>query len=345
MINENIDTNLYSRQIGLYGMETMKKIRKLNIFIYGMRGLGFEIAKNIILAGPNQVTIYDPNISQINDLTSNFYLSKQDVINKKRRDEAIIKPISELNPNVSIKLMEGDDLYENIKINLDKIEAKYNVVVITEFFQREEITKLNTLCRKNNIGFIYTALLGIYGFCFVDFGDKFYINDEKGEDPLTYCIESISNDKKGIVKIDTTAGIIKLGNEDKVTFKEIEGMTELNNCPPINIKLLSKDSVEIGDTSNYSKYISGGVMIEAKLKKELYFTSLDERFEIPYTENENIPVQIDYSKRNTNEMVHIGILALNDFYKQKNYLPDLNNKSHSEELISIGKEIYRRKKK
>ena len=65
--NEGIDTNLYSRQLCLYGFETMKKIMKLNIFIYGIKGLGVEIIKNIVLAGPNKVTIYDPNISKINE--------------------------------------------------------------------------------------------------------------------------------------------------------------------------------------------------------------------------------------------------------------------------------------
>jgi len=34
-----IDTNLYSREIGTYGLETMEKIVTLNIFIYGMRGV------------------------------------------------------------------------------------------------------------------------------------------------------------------------------------------------------------------------------------------------------------------------------------------------------------------
>ena len=344
MEKDNIDTNLYSRQLGVYGIETMKKIRKLNILIYGMRGLGFEISKNIILAGPNKVTIFDPNISKINDLTSNFYLSTKDVKDRKRRDEAILEQISELNPNVLVSLMEGNNLYENILNNINKNEMKYNVVIITEFLKRDEITKINLLCRQNNIGFIYTALLGIFGFCFVDFGDKFYVNDENGEDPLNYCIKSISNDKKGIVSIDTTAGILKLDDKSKVTFKEIEGMTELNNCPPIDIKLISKDSVEIGDTSNYSKYISGGVMIEVKLKKELCFTSLDERFEIPYTNEENIPPQIDYSKLNTNELIHIGILALNKFYEKNNFLPELNNKEHSFELTELGKEIYNQKK-
>ena len=77
--NEKFDANFYSRQLGVYGLETMKKIIKLNILIYGMRGLGIEIAKNIILAGPKKVTIFDPNIAKINDLTSNFYLTKDDI--------------------------------------------------------------------------------------------------------------------------------------------------------------------------------------------------------------------------------------------------------------------------
>lgn len=62
---------------------------KLNIFIYGMRGLRVEITKNIVLARPNKVTIYEPNISKINELTSNFYLSEEDVKSEKRRDEEV----------------------------------------------------------------------------------------------------------------------------------------------------------------------------------------------------------------------------------------------------------------
>ena len=34
-----IDTNLYSKQLGAYGMDTMKKIINLSVFIYGMRGV------------------------------------------------------------------------------------------------------------------------------------------------------------------------------------------------------------------------------------------------------------------------------------------------------------------
>ena len=60
----------YSRQIGTYGMETMKKLSEFKIFIYGMRGLGVELAKNLILMGIKEVTICDENLVKINDLSS-----------------------------------------------------------------------------------------------------------------------------------------------------------------------------------------------------------------------------------------------------------------------------------
>jgi len=52
---EALDTNLYSRQIGTFGLETMAKLTKMKVLIIGMRGLGVEIAKNLILAGPQVV--------------------------------------------------------------------------------------------------------------------------------------------------------------------------------------------------------------------------------------------------------------------------------------------------
>ena len=56
---EKIDTNLYLNQIKAFGMETMYKLIKMKILIVGMRGLGVEIAKNIILVGPHEVQIFD----------------------------------------------------------------------------------------------------------------------------------------------------------------------------------------------------------------------------------------------------------------------------------------------
>ena len=74
-----IDTNLYSRQIGTFGIETMGKLIKLKVLIVGMRGLGVETAKNLILAGPASVALYDPTTVSIHDLGANFYLKESHI--------------------------------------------------------------------------------------------------------------------------------------------------------------------------------------------------------------------------------------------------------------------------
>ena len=88
--------------------------------------------------------------------------------------------------------------------SLENEKSKYDVVVISEFLSPDEIIKINDICRNNQIGFIYTSQLGIYGFCFVDFGDNFTVIDENGSEPLKYCIKSIIKDKIVVVTFDTT---------------------------------------------------------------------------------------------------------------------------------------------
>ena len=99
-----------------------------------MRGLGIEIAKNIILSGPNRVTIFDPNIAKINDLTANFYLTKDDIENQKRRDEAVINKLSLLNSYVEVNIMKDKNILENINNSLENEKSKYDVVVISSFY-------------------------------------------------------------------------------------------------------------------------------------------------------------------------------------------------------------------
>ena len=67
----------------------MGKLMKMKVLIVGLRGLGVECAKNIILAGPNSVHLYDPTIISIKDMGSNFYIQESDV-GKSRRDTASV---------------------------------------------------------------------------------------------------------------------------------------------------------------------------------------------------------------------------------------------------------------
>ena len=100
--NDSIDHDKWSRQIRAYGIKITKILSNLKILILGLRGYGVEIAKNIILSNPNQVSIFDDEICKINDLGCNYFLTNEDVINKKRRDEACIKKLIELNPSTKV---------------------------------------------------------------------------------------------------------------------------------------------------------------------------------------------------------------------------------------------------
>jgi ubiquitin-activating enzyme E1 len=48
----------------------MRKMAHSNVLISGMRGLGVEIAKNVVLGGVKSVAIHDPGKVAYGDLTS-----------------------------------------------------------------------------------------------------------------------------------------------------------------------------------------------------------------------------------------------------------------------------------
>ena len=343
MENNNIDKNFYSRQIGTYGLGTQIKIMQMKIFIYGMRGVGIETAKNLVLAGPNSITIFDPNPSKINDLSSNYFLNEDDVNNNRRRDEASLPHLLELNPYVNLSIMDGDDIMIDIEKKSKDLKLKYNLVVITEFLPKKTLVQIDEFCRNQNIGFILSFEFGIYGFVFVDFGKNFIIYDETGEETKEYLIESITKEEKGKVFINSSlSGDIKLTSNDLVSFKEIEGMNELNNCSPIKIKI-NGNIIEIGDTSKYSDYKRGGILFNVKTQKSLNFDSFLERLEVPIKEGEDYNDPLDFLNPNIQEILRIGILALFDFFDENNHLPNINNKEDAEKLFIIAKNILNKK--
>ena len=73
----------------------MKKMAKSAVLISGMKGLGVEIAKNIILGGVKAVTLHDEGNAELADLSSQFYLTEDDV--GKNRAVVSLNKLAELN--------------------------------------------------------------------------------------------------------------------------------------------------------------------------------------------------------------------------------------------------------
>ena len=339
-----VDDNLYSRSIITYGMETMVKLSHLKVFIYGLRGLGIEVAKNIILNGCEEVSIYDSNIVKINDLGSNFYLSEKDV-GKKRRDEACLPKLSELNHYVKTTILDLEqkkDINEYIDQFCEKIK-KFDVVVITELQTMYFISKIDMFCRtqKKNIKLIYGMCLGLAGYIFVDFGMNHIITDTNGEETGTYLIKSISKDEQGTVVIDNIQGTnnIRFGDGSYVKFKDVGGMKELND-KEFEVRLENFETFKIGDTSKFSEYTKGGVAYHIKkpVLKQYFDFGLRSAIISDPMHKFNIP---DYTKTGRPELLYLILTGIHDFFvSHECKLPELNNMEQVKEICEKVKQMY-----
>ena len=306
--------NLYSRQIGVFGAETMGKLVKLRCFVQGLRGVGIETAKNLILAGPKSVTIYDQDVVQMGDLGSNFYLKEEDV-GKKTRAEAAFKELSHLNEYVEVSVHTGEVNTEFVK--------NFDAVIFTDCYDKEYLIALNEYCRANKIGFIWAGALGLFGWTFVDFGDAHMIFDKDGEECLSTIITSISHDDKGIVTVndDKRHGF---HDGDWVTFREVEGMTQLNEkC--FKIKVLSPYSFSIGDTTAFSPYTRQGIAEQTKVPFPVKFKSLAEALVRPLGEGETAMIDADMDWENMGKPYQYNFLMnqLLDWFSVNKRLPGL----------------------
>ena len=336
-----IKENLYSRQIGTYGEEAMRKILDLNVLILGLKGIGIETAKNIILTGPKTVFLFDPDITELKDLGSNYYLNNDD-INKNRIDYSCLKSLSNLNPFTKVEILnilKNDNLFEELdKKNLD-------VIVQTEIQSKKNIIKINEFCRKKNIKFIYGAALGLSGFIFSDFGNNHIIFDKNGIEPQKYFCQDIKNSNKGLVRIvDEFENPLRLENGDLIIFKNVKGMTELNDNKPRKITINDEYSFFIeDDTSNYHKFEGNGDIYEFKNPVKSTYLPFQENIKVPFnrvSQKENFTEQ-DENKPNTNKLYLSIILALKEYLDDNNNdISKLKNEKEIQNIITESENIF-----
>jgi ubiquitin-like 1-activating enzyme E1 A len=70
---------LYDRQIRLWGVQAQENIRRANILLVGIKGLGNEVAKNLALAGVRSLTVADNELVTELDLGAQFFVTAEDV--------------------------------------------------------------------------------------------------------------------------------------------------------------------------------------------------------------------------------------------------------------------------
>ncbi|KAL2508092.1 Ubiquitin-activating enzyme E1 1 [Forsythia ovata] len=319
--SHDIDEDLHSRQLAVYGRETMRRLFASNVLVSGMQGLGAEIAKNLILAGVKSVTLHDEGKVELWDLSSNFIFSENDI--GKNRALASIQKLQELNNAVVISTLTTKLMKEQL--------SEFQAVVFTDI-SLENAIEFNGYCHNHQppIAFIKTEVRGLFGNCFCDFGPEFTVFDVDGEEPHTGIIASISNDNRALVScVDDER--LEFQDGDLVVFSEVQGMTELNDGKPRKIKTARPYSFILNeDTTSLGRYEKGGIVTQVKQPKVLNFKPLREAIKDP-----GDFLLCDFSKFDRPPLLHLAFQSLDKFVSELGRFPVAGSEEDAQRLISI----------
>lgn len=288
-----------------------------SVLVAGMRGLGVEVAKNVILSGVKSVTVQDEGVTEWTDLSSQFFLNESSV--GQNRASCSLSQLRALNPHVQLSVHTGP-------LHQDLLRA-FEVVVLTDS-SLEEQKRFGDFCHVNGIKFIVADTRGLCGQLFCDFGEAFEVLDQDGEAPETALIQKISQGNPGVVVCSDDQ---KHGFHDgsKVIFSEVQGMTELNALGPVEIKERGSYSFSIGDTSTFSKYERGGIATEVKQPCTIHFKALSEAL----TLEPELLITNDFGKIDRHKTLHLAFQALHHFVKTQSRLPRPHCQSDADILL------------
>eukprot|EP00760_Papus_ankaliazontas_P017843 PhM_4_TR1738/c0_g1_i1/m.86944/K03178/UBE1, UBA1; ubiquitin-activating enzyme E1 len=290
--------DLYSRQIGTYGMDTMVRLISLKVLILGCRGVAAEAAKNLALAGVHTVAVYDNTACSEIDRATNFCITHDHVKQGKSRAEATAQLVDQLNPNTRVRVVTD--------INPDTIH-EFDIVIATcglKGFGLVELTRVNEMCRSRRpvpTSFLVGCNLGVNGSIFVDHCEGFVTKDD-GREALQKSIDEVDHrvDKKGRaytrLRVSVPAGLNPGAFLDNaaITFSDVKGFihtetgVSINNCKKSFVAVHAR-----GDAPNtlrvypslqkegYGLYQGGGFVTEVKQHTTRDFRPFAECVSVP----------------------------------------------------------------
>merc|ERR1712018_1117311 len=164
------EAQLYDRQIRLWGLESQKRLRSSSILVAGMRGLGNEVAKNLVLAGVKSMTILDHETLTKEDNVSSFLAPTEEV--GKNRAEASLERLKQRNPMVEISADK-----DNLDAKEKDFFSAFDVVIITNY-PKDVTLKVNNFCRDLKKKFFAGDIFGYFGYSFMDLVKHDYVEEE-----------------------------------------------------------------------------------------------------------------------------------------------------------------------
>lgn len=257
-----------SRMAAVYG-DALAKLARMDVLIVGMGGAGVETAKNILLATPHSLTVYDPVLVTEADFGSNFFIRPSSV--GARRDVATVPGLQLLN-DVPVRILEGGATKSTLDISA---LSRFHAVVFTDNRPLKELAAYDDFCRSTpqpssleadhlapsarpTIVFLAGGVLGLAAYAFADFGPSHRISDPDGEAEVLVALTGIKVSTASVpAPAHTTLG--------RTPSQQSESGGHLEPRAPLVLELtadrvlagsLSEDAyVALSDTGNWSSQL------------------------------------------------------------------------------------------
>lgn len=318
----------------------MKSLVTSNILISGMNGTGLELAKCVILGGIKNVMIHDNKKVKLVDLSTNYYLTENDIGNNRI---ICCEKLKELNPYVQVNTCDGD--------LLDCLQkTKYDVIILNDNTFEEHLYVDTNYRNKSKIIITYTC--GSFGNIFCDFGDEFHIKDLDGEEIKTgIIIDMTINDFKKMSIIMTTGEHHGLTYNDLILIDKLDKKFKVTKIIDVNTCEISYYDNNNNNNNNDDKMNDDKIIINKmieKLKNENFvnvnFTQIKEtsvmKFKNLQESIENPEIVItDYSYYDRSNHIHNVYKCLYTYEKKYNKMPDLWSEDDSNKLIEVVNKI------
>ncbi|KAL7090995.1 hypothetical protein ACP275_12G077400 [Erythranthe tilingii] len=338
--HREINDDRHSYQISIYGRECTRRLINSNVLVSGMEGLRCEIAKNLVLAGVNSVTIHDESDVTLWDLSGSFIFSEDDL--GKNKAMASIAKLQEINNSVLISAKTTVLVKEELR--------DFQVVVFTNTML-EKAVEFNKYCHQHQppIAFIRADVRGLFASVFCDFGPKFTVFDVNGEDAYSSCayILKETRSRTAVSIVHPSPDDLGFRAGDKVVFSQIRGMEGLCDGRPRVISTSSGKNFCIEeDAMNYSVISPCGGVKKVE-SKELMFKPLHQALYNPG----------DFSNNGGSLYHHLAFQALDEFIGKLRRLPfsgfegdakiiidifvDINNRLPVDRRVSINRKLLR----
>ncbi|KAK1785943.1 hypothetical protein P4O66_017700, partial [Electrophorus voltai] len=221
----------YDRQIRLWGLEAQKRLRGSRVLLVGLRGLGAEVAKNLILAGVKGLTLLDHEQVTEESRRAQFLIPVD--ADGQNQAQASLERAQFLNPMVDVKA--DTDQVEN---KSDSFFLQFDAVCLTGC-SRDVMVRVDQLCSSRNIKVFCGDIFGYHGYMFSDLGPEHHFveekvkivksSDETNDGPK---VKKPKVDPNETTMVKKTASFCSLKEALEVDWTSEEAKASLKRTPP-----------------------------------------------------------------------------------------------------------------